>query len=104
MIAPLDVGADHPAFAGHFPGFAILPGAALLDEVLHEIARSRSLDLRRWSVASVKFLDIVRPGTTLTLEHTAAAAGVRFVVRGSGGAIASGLLSAVAGPAGADGV
>jgi 3-hydroxymyristoyl/3-hydroxydecanoyl-(acyl carrier protein) dehydratase len=31
---PLAVTSDHPAFEGHFPGKPILPGVAILAEVL----------------------------------------------------------------------
>ena len=97
MITELEIAADHPAFAGHFPGLPLFPGAALLDAVLWEIARSRSLDLRQWLVASVKFLDIVGPGTTLTLEHTTPdETSMRFAVRNAHGTVASGVLSAIA--------
>jgi len=61
----LDVARDHPAFAGHFPKFPVLPGAALLDEALQLIERERGIDLTQWLVASVKFLDVVRPGDAL---------------------------------------
>jgi acyl-coenzyme A synthetase/AMP-(fatty) acid ligase len=85
---------DHPAFAGHFPGFPILPGAALLDLILHEIERIRSIDLTQWTVASAKFLSIVRPGDDLTLEHSSAVDGaIRFVIRGADRAVASGMLT-----------
>ena len=30
----IEIGADHPAFDGHFPGRPILPGVALLAAVL----------------------------------------------------------------------
>jgi len=33
----IEVAPDHPAFAGHFPKFPVLPGAALLDEALQLI-------------------------------------------------------------------
>jgi 3-hydroxymyristoyl/3-hydroxydecanoyl-(acyl carrier protein) dehydratase len=92
----LRIAEDHAAFAGHFPGFPILPGAALLDVVLHEIGRSRAIDLAQWSVASAKFLAIVRPGDDLTLEHSASGdATIRFVIRAADRAVASGLLTAL---------
>lgn len=94
MAADLHIPADHAAFSGHFPGFPILPGAALLDAALHEIVRTRQLDLTRWRLATVKFLGLVRPGDALTLEHSAAdAAIVRFTVRNPGGAVATGTLA-----------
>ncbi len=34
MQYSLEISADHPAFAGHFPNFPVLPGAVLLDEAL----------------------------------------------------------------------
>lgn len=92
--ADLHIPADHAAFNGHFPGFPILPGAALLDAVLCEIARCRQLDLTHWRLATVKFLEIVRPGDALTLEHSAAdATTIRFAVRNRGGAVATGTLA-----------
>jgi 3-hydroxymyristoyl/3-hydroxydecanoyl-(acyl carrier protein) dehydratase len=105
MITELKIARDHGAYAGHFPGFPVLPGAVLLDEVLHEIARARNLDLLRWQVSSVKFLGIVQPGHSLTLEHDAPnGASIRFAIRNTQGTVASGLLSALsATPEEADG-
>jgi acyl-coenzyme A synthetase/AMP-(fatty) acid ligase len=91
----LRIAKDHPAFAGHFPGFPILPGAVLLDEALHEIGRSRGIDVTEWRVASAKFLRTVLPGADLTLHHAAPNdETIRFVIRAGGGAVASGVLSA----------
>jgi acyl-coenzyme A synthetase/AMP-(fatty) acid ligase/3-hydroxymyristoyl/3-hydroxydecanoyl-(acyl carrier protein) dehydratase len=96
LRAEMRIAEDHGSFAGHFPGFPILPGAVLLDEALHEIERSRSLDLTRWRLAATKFLAAVRPGDALTLEHSAPDEGtIRFVIRTAGRAVASGILSAV---------
>ncbi|HWJ33782.1 MAG TPA: hypothetical protein VNR70_00865 [Steroidobacteraceae bacterium] len=97
LRSELRIAADHASFAGHFPGFPILPGAVLLDEALHEIERSRGIDLTQWQVASAKFLETVRPGVVLTLQHTAPnEATIRFVIRSANGAVASGVLSAIA--------
>jgi acyl-CoA synthetase (AMP-forming)/AMP-acid ligase II len=99
VCTSLPLAEDHAAFAGHFPGFPILPGAALLDVVLHEIERSRSIDLTQWSVASAKFLAAVQPGDALTLEHSASGeAAIRFVIRTATRAVASGMLAAVCAP------
>jgi 3-hydroxyacyl-[acyl-carrier-protein] dehydratase len=99
--SPLEIRADHPAFAGHFPKFPVLPGAVLLDLALQAIAGSRGIDLCDWCIASVKFLDIVRPGDLLRLEHTAPRSGViRFSVHAASRLAASGSLSRTAPPRG----
>jgi len=77
----LRVAADHPAFAGHFPGMPLLPGAALLDEVLRIVEIDLALDLTEWQISAVKFLEPVRPGDALTVEHLCTADAVRFAVR-----------------------
>jgi acyl-CoA synthetase (AMP-forming)/AMP-acid ligase II/3-hydroxymyristoyl/3-hydroxydecanoyl-(acyl carrier protein) dehydratase len=101
VCSALQIAQDHAAFAGHFPGLPILPGAALLDVVLHEIARARSIDLTRWSVAAAKFLATVRPGDALTLEHSASGdTTIRFVIRTATRVVASGMLTAICAPGG----
>ena len=103
ICTSLPIAENHAAFAGHFPGSPILPGAALLDLVIHEIERSRSIDPTQWSVASAKFLATVRPGDDLTLEHSASGdATIRFVVRTATCAVASGMLTAVGAPGDGD--
>jgi 3-hydroxyacyl-[acyl-carrier-protein] dehydratase len=94
MHSSIEVPEDHPAFAGHFPEFPILPGAVLLDEVLQIIQRERCIDLAHWQIASAKFLAAVRPGDVLRLEHEAAKSGlIRFTVRAANRTVASGALS-----------
>jgi hypothetical protein len=71
----------------------MLPGAVLLDLVLREIGQSRRIDLLVWRLASAKFLNTVRPGDELTLEHSAPAPTIKFTVRCAGATIATGVLS-----------
>jgi 3-hydroxyacyl-[acyl-carrier-protein] dehydratase len=95
MQSTIEVPRDHPSFAGHFPKFPVLPGAALLDAVLQVIQRERGIDLTQWRIASVKFIDVVRPGDALRLEHIVAgnAGLIRFTVRVADRTVASGSLS-----------
>lgn len=59
----LAVDPAHPAFAGHFPARAVVPGVVLLDLGL------RALDpTARWTIANAKFLSPVGPGEALVLE------------------------------------
>ena len=93
MLSTLDIPASHPAFAGHFPGFPVVPGAMLLDEMLKAVADARGIDLRNWHIASAKFLSVVRPPETLIMEHEAAAEGlIRFTIRVAERKVASGTL------------
>jgi 3-hydroxymyristoyl/3-hydroxydecanoyl-(acyl carrier protein) dehydratase len=72
---------DHPAFAGHFPGMPVLPGAALLDEALHVLEEELGFDPVDWQLTTAKFLQPVRPGDVLVVEHSANADVIRFAVR-----------------------
>jgi 3-hydroxyacyl-[acyl-carrier-protein] dehydratase len=93
MHAALELSANHPAFAGHFPGFPVVPGAMLLDEMLRVIEQARGIDLRNWHIASAKFLSAVRPREVLSLEHETTATGsIQFTIRVDGRNVASGTL------------
>jgi 3-hydroxymyristoyl/3-hydroxydecanoyl-(acyl carrier protein) dehydratase len=63
------VPADHPAFAGHFPGTPILPGVMLLDTVLHVIAAAAGITPDICEIRSVKFLSPAKPGDELVIQH-----------------------------------
>ena len=94
LHSPLEIPPDHPAFAGHFPKFPVLPGVVLLDEALQVIQRERHIDLTKWHIASVKFLDVVRPGDALRLEHELARSGViHFRIHALNRTVAAGSLS-----------
>jgi 3-hydroxyacyl-[acyl-carrier-protein] dehydratase len=94
MQSSIEIPRDHPAFPGHFPKFPVLPGAALLDAVLQVLQRERAVDLTQWHIASVKFIDVVRPGEALRLEHLAAGTSgvIRFSVRVADRTVARGSL------------
>jgi 3-hydroxyacyl-[acyl-carrier-protein] dehydratase len=80
----LHIAVDHPAFAGHFPGDPLLPGVALLAEVIEAVladAKLRAAVGPRPRIGVAKFLAPVRPGATLLLTVLNAGGRVRFDVR-----------------------
>ena len=90
----LTVAADHPAFAGHFPGAPVLPGVMLLDEAIRAVELAAGGEPRRWRVGAVKFLRAVGPGEPLTLAQEPVAGGtIRFTILSGGQAVATGALS-----------
>jgi 3-hydroxyacyl-[acyl-carrier-protein] dehydratase len=94
MHSSLNIAEDHPSFAGHFPGFPVLPGAVLLDEMLRAIESARGIDLTQWRISSAKFLDVVRPRDKLVLAHDVERAGlIRFTIHAENRRVASGTLS-----------
>lgn len=100
-LTSLTIAAEHPAYAGHFPGAPVLPGVVMLDAVVHALEHAGNRATQRWHVASAKFFSAVRPGDALTLEREALPNGsVRFAVRTSDRTVAQGLLvPAAIGPA-----
>ena len=91
----LHIAADHPAFAGHFPGAPIVPGAVLLDAAVHaalEMLRPRGT--AECSVNSAKFLSPVGPGETLTVcVDSTAPDSARFEITCDGRKVATGTLA-----------
>lgn len=79
---PLSIAADHPAYAGHFPGQPILPGVVLLDAALHALATQQGLPGATGQIKSAKFRSPVQPGEALTLHASAMpGGGLRFEIR-----------------------
>ncbi|MES2637657.1 MAG: hypothetical protein V4605_10045 [Pseudomonadota bacterium] len=77
----LNISADHPAFAGHFPGTPIVPGVVLLDEILHVITAGTGLKETALQVSSVKFLSPLKPNETVEIEYEQLANGsIKFQV------------------------
>ena len=94
MHSTLEIAADHPAYAGHFPALPVLPGAVLLDTVLAAVQQARQIDVTQWQIGVAKFLSAVRPGDPLKLEHELSDSGViRFTIRSAERAVATGTLS-----------
>jgi 3-hydroxymyristoyl/3-hydroxydecanoyl-(acyl carrier protein) dehydratase len=89
----LSIAADHPAFAGHFPGDPLLPGVSLLAEVLEAALDTPGLAALLGPtprLGAVKFLAPVRPGAQLTLHLEPSARGLRFEMREDARVVASG--------------
>jgi 3-hydroxymyristoyl/3-hydroxydecanoyl-(acyl carrier protein) dehydratase len=90
----LEISPQHPAFAGHFPGSPIVPGALLLDEAVRVLSDAADAGAMHCEIAATKFLSVVRPGEALTVEHERCDDGwIRFVIRTPDRTVASGRLT-----------
>lgn len=91
---PLAIPANHPAFAGHFPGTPIVPGVVLLDEVMHTIVTDTGLAASAWQISSVKFLSPLKPAETVIITHEQLANGsIKFEVLANDRQIVTGSLA-----------
>ncbi|MDP2029089.1 MAG: hypothetical protein Q8K12_05580 [Thiobacillus sp.] len=94
LSLPLAVAADHPAYAGHFPGRPILPGVVLLDEALLALAAVQGMAAAAGEIKSAKFLSPVQPGESLRLDYSSTTAGVfRFELKAAERVVASGIVA-----------
>ena len=87
IVAELDVDADLPLFAGHFPGHPVLPGVIIM-EALAQTASFCALVGRDEpgvlgffaGIDKAKFRNQVQPGDVLTLKATIVKNSSRMVV------------------------
>lgn len=87
------VPADHPSFAGHFPGHPIVPGVVLLDRVVQMAQLSCGGPVTGWQVSQVKFLSPCGPDDELVFALRDGARGaLAFSVRCGEREVASGSL------------
>lgn len=90
----LQIQADDPALAGHFPGRPIVPGVVLLDAAVHALTELlQPTTPGPIEVTSAKFLSPVAPGETVTISLDAATPGAaRFEISSAGRKVATGTL------------
>jgi 3-hydroxyacyl-[acyl-carrier-protein] dehydratase len=94
----LHIAADHPAFAGHFPGAPIVPGVVLLDAVVHAMQQLMGR-AGACEIGAAKFLSPVGPGETLTIALDMTPTGsARFEITSAGRKVATGTLALAAAP------
>ena len=94
--AEFDIAADHPAFAGHFPGRPVLPGVVILSLVMQALDARPALRETLGAtpiINSAKFLAPVGPGDRLRVALHADSRGVTFEVWRGATPIARGQLS-----------
>jgi 3-hydroxymyristoyl/3-hydroxydecanoyl-(acyl carrier protein) dehydratase len=88
------VPADHPAFAGHFPGRPILPGVVLVDRAILFAEQLLGQAGCCWQVDNAKFFNPVGPGELLTFALQGRAGGaLAFTVRSAERQVAAGSLT-----------
>ena len=92
----VEIAVDHPAFDGHFPGRPVLPGVALLAEVLEAALREPALAACIGSeprLAVVKFLAPVGPGAALVIDFRVGARMLEWRVGDGARDVASGQIA-----------
>ena len=77
---------DHPTLPGHFPSAPVVPGVLLLAEGLRQLEMLMAAPIRCRRIDSVKFLQPVPAGATVTAKLTLIQRGqtrVEFFVAGT---------------------
>ncbi|MFR9731948.1 hypothetical protein ACL03H_22185 [Saccharopolyspora sp. MS10] len=90
VSATVRVDPAEPVFAGHYPGFPLLPGLALLDVVQAVVRTCPGREAARLSgVDRVRFFHEVRPGDELAVEvEFGADGGCSVAITGERGRVA----------------
>lgn len=87
---PLALAADHPVFAGHFPGQPIVPGALLLDLAIHAINAHSQRSVQH--ISQAKFLSPALPGEAIEAEFEIDGDSLRLTLRSGARSLATARL------------
>jgi 3-hydroxymyristoyl/3-hydroxydecanoyl-(acyl carrier protein) dehydratase len=98
LAIDVHIAADHPAFAGHFPGSPVLPGV-LLAALVFEAVRDSPAHAARLGdtvrIEQLKFLVPVRPGASLRINLRPQGHGFAFdICQAATAVVARGVLGA----------
>jgi 3-hydroxyacyl-[acyl-carrier-protein] dehydratase len=66
--ATLDINKDSNIFNGHFPGHPVVPGACMLQIVKEVMEAALNTSLRLKKADHLKFMAMIDPGVTQTVE------------------------------------
>ncbi|NOT84050.1 MAG: beta-hydroxyacyl-ACP dehydratase [Methylococcaceae bacterium] len=79
MIQQYCIAANHPCFAGHFPGNPIVPGVVILDYA-RDLLQQWQPNCRIKTITQVKFLQPLHPEQAFTITLSQGAANsIKFV-------------------------
>ena len=59
---------DHPSLPGHFPGYPVVPGVVLLNEVMDSLYQLSEQPARVTGLPMVKFASPLKPGEAVTIR------------------------------------
>jgi 3-hydroxyacyl-[acyl-carrier-protein] dehydratase len=88
----LEVPAEHPIFAGHFPGRPIVPGVMLLEWVLNEVGATLGQAPSRLRIRESKFFAALAPGERAQLSFDIGEARCAFQIQREGNPVARGVV------------
>jgi 3-hydroxyacyl-[acyl-carrier-protein] dehydratase len=88
----LQIGADHPALPGHFPGTPLVPGVVLLDHVLSSAEQWLGRPLTLKSMPQAKFTAPLLPERQAVLRLQLRGTELRFTIATAAATIAQGVL------------
>lgn len=83
--------AEHPVFAGHFPGHPIVPGVLLLDHVQRSV--QAAIGQQCTGISTAKFHSPAGPGETLLIDYAVKDKFVHFEINVGSRKIADGRFS-----------